>query len=124
MKKEIRNYKNVGVQYAYILDSIENVDSEVALTDKEKVAYFFEHFNKEYNNEYTKRCYPDTQTRIGEYLKGLPSCIGIAFSDYEIEQIGKSWGYCKTDKERAKFVDGWFDTIAYRLLKLKEYYNI
>lgn len=119
MRKDVRDYKNVGVQYAYVLDAIDFEGS-----DKEKVAYFLDCFNNEYNYDYNKRCYPNLQERIAEYIKGLPSCIGIAFSDYEIAQIGKSWGYCKTDKQAAKFVDNWFANIAYRLLQLKEYYNI
>lgn len=124
MKKEIRDYKNVSVQYAYILEAIEHENNSVVLTDKEKVAYFFDCFYKEFNDYNNQSIYPNSQRRISEYLRGLPSCIGIAFSDYEISMLGKSWGYCKTDKQTAKFVDGWFDTIAYRLLKLKEYYNI
>lgn len=124
MKKNIRDYKKVGVQYGYILDAIEHENNNAVLTDKEKVAYFFDCFYKEFNDYNNQSIYPNTQKRISEYLRGLPSCIGIEFSDYEISIIGKSWSYCKTDKQTAKFVDRWFDTIAYRLLKLKEYYNI
>lgn len=125
MKKDIRDYKNVGVQYAYILDAI-HTDKlfEYPLSDMGKIVYFFETFNKEYNYDYNKLCYPNLQDRVAEYIKGLPSCIGIAFSDYDIEQIGKSWGCCKTDKQTAKFVNGWFDAIAYRLIQLANYYNI
>lgn len=119
MKKNIRDYKNVGVQYAYVLDAIDFEGS-----DLEKVDFFFYNFGEEYNSEYEKRRYPNLQVRIAEYLKCLPSSIGIAFSDYNIAEIGKTWGYCKTDKQAAKFVDEWFSVIAYRLLQLKKYYNI
>lgn len=119
MKKNIRDYKNVGVQYAYILDAIDFEGS-----DKEKVAYFFECFNKEYNYDYNKRCCPNLQARIAEYIKGLPSCIGIAFTNYDIEQIGIVWGNCKEGRNNSRFIANWWDIIAYRLLKLKEYYNI
>lgn len=125
MKKEIRDYKNVGVQYGYVLDAIHTDNLfECPMSDMEKMVYFFETFNKEYNNEYNKRCYPRMENRIAEYLKGLPSCISVAFSNYDIKQIGKSWGYCKTDKQTARFVNGWFDAIAYRLIQLAKYYNI
>lgn len=119
MKKNIRDYKKVGVQYAYILDAIDFEGS-----DLEKVDFFFYNFNEEYNSDYERRCYPNLQDRVAEYIKGLPSCIVIAFSDYDIEQIGKSWDYCKTDKQAAKFVSDWWSVIASRLLQLKEYYNI
>lgn len=123
MKKDIRDYKNVGIQYAYILDSIEQ-ETSVVLTGKEKVVYFFNCFDKEYNYDYNKCSYPNLQERITSYLRGLPSCIGIAFIDYNIAEIGKLWGYCKTDKQAAKFVDNWFDTIAFRLIQLAKYYDI
>lgn len=119
MKKDIRNYKNVGVQYAYILDAIDFEGS-----DLEKVDFFFYNFGEEYDNEYNKRYYPNLQARIAEYLKGLPSCIGIAFSNYDIEQIGIVWGNCKEGSNNNRFINNWWNVIAYRLLKLKEYYNI
>lgn len=125
MKKDIRIYKNVGVQYAYILDCIysDSVDVD-SLSDKEKVELVFDTFNVEYNDAYNKRCYPNIQVRLANWIQGLPTVLGVAFSDYDIAEIGKSWGYCKSDKQAAKFVDNWWNVIAYRLLKLKEYYNI
>lgn len=119
MKKNIRDYKKVGVQFGYILDAI-NLEG----TDKDKVSFFFDSFNEEYNSAYDKRCYPNLIDRISNFIQGLPTCIGVAFSDYDIIQIGKSLGYCKTDKQAAKFVDNWFDTIALRLIQLKKYYNL
>lgn len=125
MKKDIRDYKSVGVQYAYILDSVYsdsvNVDT---LSDKEKVELVLKTFDKEYNDDYNKRICPNMQIRLANWLQGLPTVLGIAFSDYDIAEIGKSWGYCKNDKQTAKFVDNWFVNIAYRLIKLKQYYNI
>lgn len=125
MKKNIRDYKNVGVQYAYILDTI-HTDKlfECPMSDMGKIVYFFDCFNKDYNSDYEKRCYPNLQERIASYLRVLPSCIGIEYIDYNIAEIGKLWGYCNTDKQAAKFVDNWFNIIAFRLIKLKKYYNI
>lgn len=119
MKKNIRDYKNVGVQYAYILDAIDFEGSDI-----EKVDFFFYNFKEECNSVYEKRCYPKLQTRIEQYLRGLPSCIGIEYSDYNIAEIGKLWGYCNTNKQTAKFVYSWFETIAFRLIQLAKYYDI
>lgn len=125
MKKNIREHKNVGVQYAYILDAIHTGKLfECPMSDMGKVVYFFDCFNKEYNYDYNKRMYPNLQKRIASYLRGLPSCIDIAFENYHIEQTGKLWGYCKTDKQAAKFVDNWFEMVAFRLMQLAKYYNI
>lgn len=123
MKKNVRDYKNVGVQFAYILDCIYNENNE-NMSDKEAINYFFESFNKEYNNYYNKRLYPNLQERITQYIKGLPTCISIAYANYDIINIGKSWGCCcRTEKERYDFQKNWFSVIAWRLMQLKEKLN-
>lgn len=99
MKKNVREHKNAGVQFAYVLDCIYN-DEKDNMSDKEAVNYFFECFNKEYNNNYNKRLYPDLQERISQYIQVLPACISIAFTDYDIINTGKTWGYCENGKKR------------------------
>lgn len=122
MKKNVREHKNVGVQFAYVLDCIYN-DEKDNMSDKEAINYFFECFNKEYNDIYYKRLYPNLQERIKEYIKGLPTCFGVAFCDDTIINIGKSWGYCKTEKQQCVFLDNWFSVIAWRLIQLKDKLN-
>lgn len=122
MKKNVREHKNVGVQFAYVLDCIYN-DEKDNMSDKEAINYFFECFNKEYNNNYNKRLCPNLQERISQYIQGLPTCISIAFTDYDIINIGKSWGYCTTPAKTANFVNNWFSVIAFRLIQLKEKLN-
>lgn len=122
MKKSVREYKKVGVQFAYVLDCIYNENNE-NMSDKETIKYFFDCFNEEYNYNYNKRLYPNLQKRISEYIQGLPNCFSIAFTNYDIEQVGKTWGYCKTEKQTSNFVNNWFDVIAFRLIQLKEKLN-
>lgn len=127
MKKNIRNYKVNGKQFAYVLDAINVTDfdgNELQATDKERVKYFFEMFESEFNYEYNRRRYPNLQNRISEYIKGLPSCINIAFENYKIAEIGKTWGYCKNERKEAEFIDNWFSVIAFRLIQLKEYFGL
>ena len=122
MKKNVRDYKNVGVQFSYVLDCIDN-DEKDNMSDKEAINYFFDCFDREYNFAYYKRLYPNLQERVREYIKGLPSCFSIDYTDYNIEQVGKSWGYCKTEKQRIDFQNNWFSVIAWRLIQLKEKLN-
>lgn len=122
MKKNIREYKKLGVQFAYVLDCIYN-DEKDNMSDKEAINYFFECFNAEYNSSYNRRICPNYQERITEYIKGLPSCFNADFCDFNIINIGKSWGYCKTDKQAAKFAYDWFNVLAYRLIQLREKLN-
>lgn len=122
MKKNVRDIKNVGVQFAYVLDCIYN-DEKDNMSDKEAINYFFDCFNKEYNNNYNKRFYPNLTDRVREYIKGLPSCFSIDYTDYNIEQVGKSWGHCQTERQREYFINNWFYIIAWRLVQLKEKLN-
>lgn len=128
MKRNIRNYKINGKQFAYVLDSIivyDNEDNEIeSATDKERVKYFFVCFNDEYNSPYEKKLYPNLRDRISQYLQGLPKCIHVAFTDYDIAQIGKEWGYCKTERSENQFIENWFSCIALRLLQLKDYFEL
>lgn len=122
MKKNVREYKNVGVQFAYVLDCIYN-DEKLDMSDKEAINYFFDCFDREYNDAYYKRLYPSLQERVKEYIKGLPSCFGVAYCTDTIINIGKSWGYCTTPAKTANFVNNWFSIIAFRLIQLKEKLN-
>lgn len=127
MKNNIRDYKRNGNQFAYVLDSITvtNFDGNgIDATDKEKVKYFFDTFEQDYNYSYNKKLYPNLQDRIASYLQGLPSCINVAFENYAIIEIGKSWGYCTSERKESEFINNWSSFIAFRLIKLKEYFNL
>jgi hypothetical protein len=113
----------VGVQCCYILDAIKNsscVNDEniVIRNDKEAVELFAKYFNEEFNYSYNKKRYPILQNRIAQYLRGLPSVCSVAYSDYDIKQIGKSWGFCQSEKEADEFVENWWSILAFRILQL------
>ena len=120
--ENLRLNKRFGVQFNYLLDSI-NTEIGENVTDKEKINFVFDTFNNEYNDAYNKRRYPNECERLANYLRGLPSCIHIAFSDYDIIQIGKSWGYCKTPKQEANFVNNWWSVMAFRLIQMRNVLN-
>lgn len=120
MKKNVRDYKNVGVQYAYVLDAIDATDFGRELTtDEERIEFFWEQFDN-WDCEYERRYHPNLQERVAWWLQGLPSGIHIAFSNYDIIQTGKSWGYCQTEKKEDEFVDRWFSVIALRYIQLRD----
>lgn len=126
MKKNIRDYKKNGYQFAYILDSIAEEDSNGTLLkkDADRINFFFDCFEKEFNYIQNKLRYPDLQERIAQYLKGLPSCISIPFSNYDIIELGKSWGLCKNEKQEDRILQNYWSTCAIRLIQLKNYYSI
>lgn len=122
--KDLRQDKRYGVQFGYLLDRIHSNDFDVeALDDKGKVNYVFETFEREFGTAYNKRMWPNDKGRLEQYLRGLPSCCAIAFSDYEILQIGESWGYCKNKRQEASFINGWFAQCAGRLIRMRDLLN-
>lgn len=115
--------EQLNKQFDYILSCINN-DDETLHTPAEKLSYFKECFNVEFNYTYNERRYPSLQDRIASYLRGLPSCCSVTFSDYEITQIGKSWGFCKTEKAETMFCKNWWNALAFRILQLCKRHGI
>ena len=121
--KDLKLNKRFGVQFGYLLNSINTDEIGENATDKEKINFVFDTFNDEYGNAYNKRTYPSEQERLANYLRCLPSCCSIAFADYDIIQIGKSWGYCKTPRQEADFVNNWWNCCAFRLIQMRKLLN-
>lgn len=121
--KDLRLNKRYGVQFEYLFDCIDTEQIGESSTDKEKVDFVFKTFETEYGNPYNKRIYPNECERLAQYLRGLPSCVNIAFTNYDIIQIGKSWGFCKTSKAETKFIENWFDMCAFRLIQMRDMLN-
>lgn len=115
------NGKN-GVQLAYVINCIKDSaraedDAQTFATDRDALLWFFGCFNEEFNHEYNKRRTPSLQGRIADYLRGLPSCCCVEYWNDEIQKIGRSWGFCQTERKAAQFVDNWFNVIALRILQ-------
>jgi hypothetical protein len=58
MKKDLRAYKKVGVQFAYVLDCIYSDEVELR-TDKERIEHFFRMYGIEWDCDYRRRIYPN-----------------------------------------------------------------
>lgn len=118
----IRDYKKVGVQYAYVLDCIHSDEVELT-TDKERIEYFFRMFGMEGDCDYKRRMYPNEQERIAQYLQGLPSCCSVAYTYHDIIALGESWGYdLATERLANNFCERWFNIIALRLMQIRDRY--
>lgn len=121
MKKNVRNYKVNGMQYAYILDAIcpENTGiSSEGMSDTEKVLLLLETFAAEKNYPNNFRRFPNAVDRLADWMQGLPSVFNIAFTYCDIIQQGKAWGYCKTEKQQESFCEHWFSSIACKTFQL------
>ncbi|MCR5270572.1 MAG: hypothetical protein K6D91_06095 [Prevotella sp.] len=127
MKKNLteraKNGRN-GVQLVYVLDCIKNStrafdEGREFETDADALQFFFDCFDQEFNFDYNKHSFPALHVRIGEWLKGLPSCCNIKYSDYDIELLGVKWGILSSidDKKACKFVCNYFSMCGLRILQ-------
>ena len=98
--------------YSYILDSIHSDDVDVSvMSDKMKIEFAFKMFHEEMvkNNN----CRISILGLLTDWLQGLCSTVNIAFTDYDIMQIGKMW-----KSHDPYFVENWFCNIARKMIEL------
>lgn len=98
--------------YSYILDSIQSDDVDITvMSDKMRIEFAFDMFNKEmvkYNNSRLSLL-----SLLTDWLQGLCSTVNIAFTDYDIMQIGKMW-----KSHDPYFVENWFSNTARKMIEL------
>ena len=121
ISERARNGRN-GVQLVYILDCIRDSsratdDGLTFETDFDALKFFFDCFNQEFNHTYNKRIFPRLADRIGNYLRGLPSCCNIDYTDYNILNLGLMWGVIDSREGRKaeKFVNNFFEVCGLRI---------
>ena len=126
MKKNLteraKNGRN-GVQLVYVLDCIKNstraFDEEREFeTDADALQFFFDCFDQEFNFAYNKHHFPSLSKRVGEGLRGLPSCCNVDYQNYDIIQLGIRWGVLKNenDKKAETFLLNFFDVLGARIV--------
>lgn len=121
LTERAKNGRN-GVQLVYVLDCIRNSsratdEGREFSTDADALTFFFECFNSEFNYTYNKRRFPCLSERIGDYLRGLPSCCSIDFWNDEILKLGLVWGVLDSTEGRKaeKFTENFFDVCGLRI---------
>lgn len=121
LTERARNGRN-GVQLVYVLDCIKDSSRafDEGLTfdnDKEALKWFFDCFNEEFNHQYNKRLFPSLSERIGDYLKGLPSCCCVTYWDDSILTLGIMWGVIdsKEGRKTAKFLENYWNVLGVRI---------
>ena len=123
LTEKAKNGRN-GVQMVYVIDCIKESsrtadEGKEFKTDAEALQFFFDCFEQEFNFQYNKRQWPNLAERIGEYLKGLPSCCNIDYTDYSILLLGVKWGVLSStdDKKANKFLENFFSVCGVRILQ-------
>lgn len=121
ISERVKNGRN-GQQFVYVLECIDNSSAAYDAgkefnSDLERISFVLDKF-KSFDYPANKKRIPNLQERIADRLQGLPSVIVVEFMNYKIIEIGKSWGYCQTERKENEFVDNWFKVIALRLLQI------
>lgn len=100
----------------YILDCIDPSGYNVrAVNDRQKLNFIYSTFKKEYGH-HVKR-YGNETKAFAEWLKGLPSSIGIDFENYAIEALLIKWGILSekdSNYKKTSYISQWFERIAIR----------
>lgn len=121
ISERAKNGRN-GVQLVYVLDCIKNssraADEGLTFeTDADALTFFFDCFNVEFNYQANKRRFPCLSERIGEYLKGLPSCFSGFYCDADIITLGITWGVIDSPEGRkaASFLYNYWSVLGFRI---------
>ena len=112
----------------YLIESINLDGYEVsAETDKEKVQFVLDCFNKEYNYYNNKRRQPQLKKRLAEWIEGLPGVFEVSYWHEDIETDLEKFGFItadSTEKEKSDLVSNWFEIVASTLLELAKELNL
>jgi len=113
---------------AYIMGCIPDVqtiaaeyDQVIEDTDKARVKWVADTFNRKYGDSYSLRRWPNRQERFAQWLQGLPSAIHIDYWNYRIIEIAKEWGSLPadaTEKQEGKIIANWFNFISFKFWQL------
>jgi hypothetical protein len=106
----------------YLLESI-NFDGfeDLELNNSQKIDYLFNEFESTSNYKYNLQRYPNLQERLKNWIQGLPSCLDIAFTNYDILELSKKLHSVDelTEKQEDTILENYFNHLAFHLLKLK-----
>ena len=101
------------------------IDSEVyeieTKTDKQKVKFVLDSFNKEFNYSNNKKRYKNLVIRISEWLKCTPSIIDIEIWNEDIIRVAKEYKLLPlelTEAEEYNFAEYWFELCASTILSI------
>ena len=118
-----KNGRN-GVQLVYVVEAVKNStrvldEGKTFENDKEVLNYFFKAFDTEFNYQVKKRLFPSLSDRVGQWLRGLPSCASIEYTDFNIKLLGVKWGVLSSvdDKKSEKFVFDYWRVLGVRFIQ-------
>ena len=113
--------------FPYIIEAIDADGYDLTpQTDAEKLQFLFDTFHAEagWNIERNRG---NAIKTFAEWCQGLPSSFNIAWTNYDIEMLAKSWGSLAEDakdREVLKVVDNYWNFIANKTFQLFKKHGI
>lgn len=124
--KPIREYREAGKQYAYLLDQcIFFADYKGDFSDDKARIYLVLGNYKSWLNSNPKPKSWSIARHIGDWLRGLPSCCKVSFWNNEQVAIGQSWGFSlRSEAAQERFAENWWTICGQRLLEIADKLNV
>jgi len=121
----MESFSTIPPRTKFINFVIDSIQADENATKSEKINYFFDCYDREFNHEYNKKRYLNEQERLKNYLQGLPSCINIPFYNWDILEMYKKINGIKSvsSKKEESVLKYYWDKIAFTLIQLKQKYN-
>lgn len=101
------------------------IDITDQCSDAEKIAHVINAINDQALYADNLRRYGSAQNCISNWLMGLPSVINIPYMNWEIIELGNTWGYNLTTTGREdKFLADYWPAAAMAIMKIARKYKI
>ena len=106
------------IQWRYILNAIRIANPDaIFVSHKEMLKYIINEFHWDSNVELTA-------TAFAEWLKQEKVCIAIPHGRNTIVEVGRAWGYCKTENSTEQFISTWYERIANKFIQMCNKLNL
>jgi len=110
-------YKNKMMAYVVSIMDTDNFTGD----EKEQFTQLASNFELQFNYSQNKQRHPNLQVRFSEWLRGLPTGLGFAFSNYDILQLAIKQGVLKqgaSESKEDKIINDYWMVLAMAFLKI------
>jgi len=106
---------------AAILEAVNFEDlGDIELNNRQKIEYLMADFKACANYPNNKKRIPNEQNRLADWLQGLPNCLNIPFTNYDILNFMAKMHEVTAIPEQKEdvIINGYFGHIAFNILKM------
>lgn len=108
MKKSVKNAIEDYIESCIDLSEREEY-AAMELSYNRQIQVVYDIFLKEYGHNI--KYYGGEQKAFVSWMQGLPSCFNIDFENYRIIELGREWGFIKTERDEDKFLREFWNRI-------------